>query len=560
MTFGALALAMTGAPSQASAETLQGSLRDAMTGAPISGSEVVIEETPWRTTTDEQGRWELDLPPGRYTVTFTSRLGEETHRTELVRQHVPQIKPAEARHYTTWFVERGVPVSEHPMGVPTSSGQLPKEAPEAIRLPGGGGGGGVDPLTLTVADPIPRRIRVGRRARPKEGCRDNPVVAIEEMDIDEYVEGVLPPEIGVFQRIPGALETYKAFGVAAKSYGLWFMLTYDEDNRREVDAPLPPEGYTWFHIDDTACNQRYSDERLALTSEAAEAVADQILVKRGEAEVLDKLEYAASCGGHGTLPEYGSVEALVPDEPPVNACAGSWCGHDRCAAHQDNPFVPGDDRCLVRGICQWGAASWGAAGQDYLWILTHYQPNLELRSLQPDEQALEVEVRGYVYLDVQRIEASAVSGVEVTLSDGQRAVTDAQGVFSFERVALIEETLTLTASAPGYVTATRTKPLSPGEVNWASIQIMEERSGSPMEGPEEPLEGMGERASDMGPSEDLGAVAPVVDERDDFDHLVTRSPGLDGGCAQAPQAPPPGGLIVLVMGALGAIGAKRRGR
>ncbi len=545
-------------PNMAFADPLEGMLTDGLTGYPIEGSVVRIAGTALTTTTDAEGRWSFDLPEGVYQVDFESTLGSEVHKTSLVRQAVPQYKPANARHYTSWFSEQGLPASSTPMGVPTTSGKLPADAPDTIVLPDPV----TSPLALTVTDPIPRRIRVGRRQRPEEGCRNNPVIAIEEMDIDDYVKGVLPPEIGVFQSIPGALETYKAFGIAAKSYGLWFMLTYDESNRRNVDNPLPPDNYTWFHIDDTACNQRYSDERLTITTQAAEAVANKILVKKNEPSVLDKLEYAASCGRHGTLPEYGTTSALVPDMPPVNACAGRWCGHDSCAGHEDNPNLAGSDRCLVRGMCQWGTASWGESGRDYIWILQHYQPNLELRDLQGTEPVTEVEIRGYVYTRTEDIPGSALPGIDVTLNTGQSTTTNTQGVFSFTGVPLAQGSVTLTVNTPGYAMASQDKQLVSGEINWASIQLVESNQGGVDMGMRPVDMGTPTGELDMGsvpmpldqgmtpgspsPDQGGGGVAPTPgvapEQDDDFAQILTTSSGVDGGCAhttgsRAPIAP-----------------------
>jgi hypothetical protein len=312
-------------------------------------------------------------------------------------------------------------------------------------------------------------IRVARRQSPDEGCSNNPIVAIEKMQLDTYVRGVLPPEIGVFRNIDGVEEVYRAFALAAKSYGLWFTLYYDADNRRRVSEPMPPDGLTWFHIDDTACNQRYSDNRLAITNRAASDTTGQILVRRSEPNRIDKYEYAASCGGHGTRPAY--QQSLVDDATPTTACVGDWCGHTDCAGHEDNPNLSGADRCLVRGMCQWGAAEWAKSGKDYRWILDHYQPNLMIRPI-ADEPT--VEVTGFVYTDPENIERSGVSNARVDLSTGSSTRTNSAGRYTFRDVPLSAETVTITASKAGYRDNTRTKMLTSGERNWASIRLRPE--------------------------------------------------------------------------------------
>lgn len=539
-------------PSVAHAELLKGQVIDAVTGTPIAGAKVRVLGAAKQLETDGSGGWAFDLPSGTYELEMEVQLGQELHRSRLVNQHVPQIKPATMHVYTADYMIGGQPTLATPMGLPSTSGRAPLQGPDSLKLwtPGLQS----DPTKLSVPTPIPRRIRVGRRERPTQGCSNNPVIAIEEMDIDEYVKGVLPPEIGVFRSIPGAAEVYKAFAIAAKSYGLYFMLYYDADNRRTTSA-LPPNGYTWFHIDDTACNQRYSDERLTLTTQSAEAVANIILVKKGEPGTLDKLEYAASCGKHGTLPEYGSTSALVPDKPPTNSCVGQWCGHNTCAGHQDNPNLAGEDRCLVRGICQWGAANWGEAGKDYLWMLSHYQPNLELLDLSgAPNPAQTVKLTGYAYSNPDDIISSAIPTVEISLSDGQKATTNDKGVYEFGAVNLDQGTITINASKAGYQPSMRTKMLISGETNWASVQLVPE--GQP------PVQDMGNPEPDLG-RVDMGKPAPedMNSPRVDMgglkagrlDALVNESPGIESGCgcSQSSRAPGAMSLGLLMLGLLG---------
>ena len=573
----------------AAADPLEGTLTDALTGAPIPGAEVRVTGTSFTTFTDDEGRWQFDLEPGTYTIELSASTGSELQRSRLVNQYVPQIKHANAHVFTSTFHDQGLPPRAEPLGVPGKSGMLPAEMPDTISLYPD-----ANPLALNVPNPIPRRIRVGRRQHPENGCRNNPIIAIEEMDIDEYVKGVLPPEIGVFQSIPGAAEVYKQFAIAAKSYGLWFMLYYDADNRRDAGGALPPNNYTWFHIDDTACNQRYSDQRMTITTDAAEAVANKVLVKKGEPGVLDKLEYAASCATHGTLPEYGSVDALVPDDAPENACAGSWCGHNNCAGHEDNPHVPGDDRCLVRGICQWGSASWGKSGKDYLWMLSHYQPNLELMDLDTGMiEAQTVTVRGFVYSDPADITGSAISTATVSLSDGQSQDVSDAGEFSFQMVPLELGAVTVTASAPGYISGTRDKMLEAGVDNYASIQLTAEASSgnnaasgnNQSTGNSSPGNNTSTGNSTPGnnstPSNNTATGNNVPgnntqgnnsmtgsgtqDPSDQTDEnplgpLVTSSPGPQAACQAAPTEGPMTPWALLVTGVLGLLSVSRRRR
>ncbi|RAL20954.1 hypothetical protein DL240_14890 [Lujinxingia litoralis] len=506
----------------ASAGELSGRLADGWTDTPIAGATIEVLGLGERTTTDAHGRWTFDLPEGVYELSIAAPVFGEIHASRLVHQRVPQVRPARAHVYTSEFHDRGATATTFPVGLPSFSGRIndPAGPMELWRLLGN------NPSLASTFYEIPPSqppiIRVGRRSDPtgRQGCTDasNPIVAINEMTLDEYVKGVLPPEIGVFRSLPGASEVYKAFAIAARSYGLWFVLRYGPGNRRELNRALPPHNYTWFHIDDTACNQRYDDQRLTITTDAAEAVSELIMVKRGETSTIDKYEYAASCGRHGSRPAYQS--ALVPDQPPTDACAGSWCGHGSCAAHEDNPNVPGSDRCLVRGICQWGAISWAGHGRDYTWLLVHYQPNTELRTLSAANSDPAVRLTGYVYEDPDNIIDSVIAGATVTLSDGQQTTSGANGVYTFEAVLLSETMVTIEATAPGYLSASRDKDLVSGVTNWGSIRL--ERDPSP--NPEEP--------SDAGDSNDSGDPGDVGIPSD-----TETSPGSD---SDTPSPRPPG--------------------
>ncbi|MFP4596928.1 MAG: carboxypeptidase regulatory-like domain-containing protein [Persicimonas sp.] len=555
-------LVFAAVPADAVADELAGTVSDAATGIAISGAAVRVMGTDKSTTTDEDGRFVFDLPEGGYELGVEASFGDEDYQARLVNQRVPQYRAARVLVYTDYFLEQGHEPRANAPGLPSTSGRLDDDAPDSVDL--SDLFEDFDPTHLTIPDTPPTTIRVGRRQdhTGEQGCTDstNPIVAIDEMHLDEYVKGVLPPEIGVFQNIPGAPEVYKTFAIAAKSYALYFMLVYDSNNRRTIDRTVPPHDYDWFHIDDTACNQRYSDDRMTITTEAAEAVQSKILVDKSDADSLGKYEYAASCGENGTRPEH--QDAIVPDDPGVSACAGSWCGHDDCAGHEDHPDVPGTDRCLVRGICQWGAASWGEAGKSYTWMLDHYQPNLQVREIGnsgPETVALV----GYTYTDSNDIAGSGVADVTIDLSDGQTTRTDDAGQYRFDAVEVSLGTVDITASKAGYRTATRDKELESGQTNWGSVQI-EAGSNSGEDA------GVVADAGDAAGSADAdtdGGDQPDATHADDVDNssatdsgletastlgpLVQESKGVEGGCSTSgAPGPPPLGLIGLLAGCL----------
>jgi hypothetical protein len=481
--FGGLPSAVAGPVER---ETLSGQLRWAGTNGPgiehedaaqpVVGAQVRVAGTNLRTETDLRGHWSFELPHGDYTVHFSVRNGEAHRRARLVRQTVPQYKPAIA-----YLVPSDLRDAHPPQLMETRESDARRSTPSTASS--------TAPLHVVLPSDLeawPDRIRVGRRADPGQGCRDNPVVAIEEMPLSTYVRGVLPPEIGVFRDLPRASEIFKAFAVAAASYGMWFRLHYAGADRRTVPAPLPPDGLTWFHIDDTACNQRYSDTRIGIADRAVDAVEGELLTHASNARRLDKYEYAASCGGFGTRPEYQTD--IIADHHFDDVCVGGWCGHTECAGHEDHPGQPGPDRCLVRGICQWGAAGMAAQGHDYRDILGHYQPNLMLQRREPVPERT-VELTGFVYTDPADIPGTAVADVQVRLGDLRSARTGTDGRFRFREIPWKGRPTELSAEHPNYTRSTMHVQWSDTPVTWVSLQ-MDRRRPEPL--PDASLQDVGQ--------------------------------------------------------------------
>lgn len=539
------------------AGTLEGRLVDGLTGTPIPDATVRVLGTFRQTTTDADGSWSFDLPEGEYELAFDKTLGDRHYHFRLVHQRVPQHKPAEATLATTHYLEQGVEPVERPRGAPIDRLDHPSDRDRGPVDLGdwSGDDSATRPAPHTIPDPAPRTIRVARYDDP-ENC-SNSIVAIEEMQLDEYVRGVLPPEIGVFQNLDNISETYKAFGLAAKSYGLYFMLVYDSDNRRRTSSPKPPHNYSWYHIDDTPCNQRYSDKRLTITTQAIDTQAGRVLVKDGAPDTLDKYEYAASCGEHGTRPAY--QQTIVDDTTPTTSCVGDWCGHTSCAGHEDHPDVSGSDSCLVRGICQWGSAEWAESGKDYQWMLGHYQPNLRVRQLWETGENQTVDLKGYVHSDPSDVMGSGIAEATVELADGEETTTDANGQYTFSEIDVSRGTVTVTASKAGFDSNQKMATLEAGRTNWVSIRLR--RSG-----------GDGAERGDTNTESTVDTGLTPVDDLDDEEPsdaagrfgglgpLVTSSgAGQSAGCGCSGTrdgAPSPLGLLFACVG-LGALRCRR---
>ncbi len=324
----------------------------------------------------------------------------------------------------------------------------------------------------TLPPQMPATIRVLRC--PGTTCCDSPGDGVETLAFEDYVRGVVNAEVGVFrsmstldgsnldtaQREAGSAEVFKTLAVSSRSYALYWYL------RRQASNP----GYD---IRDGTCEQVYDDERHAWVDASVSATAGEILALSG-ANSIEKFEYASSCKRLGSLP-YGTSATspacgdVIADDTGVVGCVGSWCGHDTAdMGHQIHPCDPGNCRCLVRGICQWGAAERSFAGEDYATTLAHYQPELAHLQLGAGDAGI-VEPSGRLVgfirdSDIYDTEAG-IAGASVGLDLGDSATTNDQGYFEFSDLTP-DQTVAVTASALGFQSVTENKYLDPGYAVW----------------------------------------------------------------------------------------------
>jgi hypothetical protein len=428
---------------------------DALTGTALPGSQVMVLETGARGWTDDEGRYLLDVPAGSWTILIDAedRHTGHTARGILARQVSSEgaVWPARASVYGLPLFER-LPRLEAPVGYPSSAKRDPARG--ALRLRDWYARGvDIDAIELTMPQ-LPTQIRVGRRFAGS--CRGNPVQRIDHVPIEEYVEGVLYGEIRVFKNAEtgaeSAREVFKAFAVAARTYALWFVVRADETDE--------------YDLDDTACNQRYVDDRDPYIEALVAETTGEVLIRSGTQDEFDKFEYAASCGRHSSWPEY--QDDYVPDDGLARVCVGNWCGHDNCAAHQDNPDLPGDDRCLVRGVCQWGGLERSAAGASYLEILAHYQPNLDVRNFGAETPTLGT-VRGYVRTG-DDLETGVPVPTALVSMDGERTTSvSSMGYFEFGGVE--PGAHSLRAEADGFDALTQEVEATAGQETWSSFLL-----------------------------------------------------------------------------------------
>jgi len=433
-----IVLAAVTLPTRAAlSETLEGRVVDALEGRPVAGVGVSVEGLQAETITDGQGRYRLEVPRG----TWRLSLSHPAYRPAgLANQQAPGGEHRASAH----MYPRRVPADFTPgpltFGVGQGTGIGPQPAgPE--RLPGSA-------LLLEVPAELPQTIRVARYF--SSSCSGS-IQRIDELDFEDYVKGVVNAEIGVFTAVQGgpdsAVESFKTFSVAARSYALHFILTGAHSN---------------YDINDTACNQRYDDARDPDVSAAVETTRGQILVKANDQNVIDRYFYAASCAHHGTEPAYRQGD-IVSDPTSVRACVGSWCGHDNCAGHADNPDLPGDDRCLVWGICQWGSVERSIAGDSYVDILAHYQPECALRDFAGPATGI---LKGVVYENPEL--QNWITGATVQLEDEAAIVFDGENPWEFE---LEPGNYTVHAEAQGYLPGSVQRTVVAHETIWGSIGL-----------------------------------------------------------------------------------------
>ncbi len=370
---------------------------NALDKTPLTAEKVVCLLNGKAAITDRQGMVSFLLPRGVHNF-LVKRLDGDIKLVNILSP-TPLGTEMRALSVLPAQIEEDIRLAKYPFGLP-----IPRKQQDPLNLPafelesdaqinpkpGFSWTNGNQKRELTVTDQLPKTIKVARyclgdSCKPCSSTPDR----IDEIDFEDYVKGAVYAEIGVFahnkQGKRAALETFKTLAVAARTYAYYFYIK----RRSEVYK---------YHINDTVCNQRYEDTRLSIIDEAVDLTKGMVLVKKKDHSILDKIEYASSCGRYGTLPEYRTN--TVPDKTGRNDCIGKWCGHNCCAAHEINPDVPNpttpsgckaSKKCLVRGFCQWGMLERGLRGDSYKDIIAHYQPELALLTYTDDQGELSIE-------------------------------------------------------------------------------------------------------------------------------------------------------------------------
>lgn len=219
------------------------------------------------------------------------------------------------------------------------------------------------PTLSTDLRKLPSTVRVLRTRKPYQAAKcvsQYRGKCVERVPLEEYVEGVVLSEEGIFaeqpdtllERVSGrgavkAAQTAWALqAVAARSYVLYAIAS-----KRHRGKP--------FDVEDTPRDQAYSDRRDPRAQDAVRRTRGKVLVDpKGR---LVAAEYSASCGGRGTWNVLGDHQAI--------AC------HPRCGSHS----FPGSTHS--RGMCQWGSFEFARDGATLEQLLHRYYPNTSLHSL-----------------------------------------------------------------------------------------------------------------------------------------------------------------------------------
>jgi len=173
---------------------------------------------------------------------------------------------------------------------------------------------------------------------------------IVEMDIEEYIKGVVPKEMPA----SWPMEALKAQSVAARSYAL---ATYKHRNRGDP-----------YDVCSTTHCQVYGDARRERATAAVEATRGMVLVLRTTRQIMPGF-FSAYCGGW-TLSRWAAYLRRVrcPCVPgDVTEEQAAW--NNAHWVQRNGRWLSGGHR---HGLCQYGARELARQGQRWDAILAYY--------------------------------------------------------------------------------------------------------------------------------------------------------------------------------------------
>jgi len=289
-----------------------GQAQDLLTGQPVSGAFVHLEGLAVGTHTDSGGHYRLLAPPGTWELVISAP-GYLTMSQVLLRS----LPGRTLRADFDLVVENPTPDQE------TELFRLMVHPPEQALEMG-------DDVALAMAV-VPSTIRVL--------MTDGQVV---EMDLDEYLKGVVPWEMP-----PSApLEALKAQAVAARSYA----------------------ATSWNHaaqganVCTTTHCQVWNNIRFTRTNQAVDETKGMVATHSGK---IIRAFYFGHCDGHTRNSEDVWVQAL-----PYCRSVACECGFTTMWGHGV-------------GMCQEGAIAMARRGASFDTILRHYYTGVSVLGMQP---------------------------------------------------------------------------------------------------------------------------------------------------------------------------------
>jgi MYXO-CTERM domain-containing protein len=218
------------------------------------------------------------------------------------------------------------------------------------------------PIAGGLTYPLPKTIDVKKT--------DGSIITLE---LEEYLKGVLPKEIGT--SFPA--EAQKAQAVAARTY----TISYTKGGTKAICTT-------------TAC-QVWSSTHYASTDQAVEDTKGQVAVYTGsDTAYKDKLAggyFAASCGGATVNSEDGGwnfrpfLRGVTCIENKTGSCSAicqpSTCGNARCPSSHPTCWGIFGHRI---GLCQRGAQAMAKCNKTHLEIVRHYYADTEIANVGSD--------------------------------------------------------------------------------------------------------------------------------------------------------------------------------
>lgn len=317
------------------AVTLRGQVTDLASGQALPGAG--ISTLGQQAESDLEGRFSLDLPPGRYHLRVTApgygaaTVVDQVVRVPLGRATVPELAIALP------------PFQADAPGLRAMVDRL-RDEPElsadlrGLQGPSGGTGDKEMPVSVFSApDPeaVPAQIRV---LMP-----DGRIVA---MDTDSYLKGVVPAEMGYLSR--RAFAALMAQAIASRTYAAVRCLPASAGDPQVCEPGLDA------NVDTTTRTQVWRNVHYDITDAAVEATHGQ--VARLDGKLINALFFARATG-----------RTLASEES--RCCGGRAWSYLRSVSSPD-PFA--EPLGHGAGLSQEGAATladWGAGPEE---IVEHY--------------------------------------------------------------------------------------------------------------------------------------------------------------------------------------------